>query len=187
MNHSVSRILCALLLTTTASFADVDIIPTKKGGSPVWVLKDTDSKKVIGTFWDSVKQTSDFNYEGSGSEELKLVWSADRKYVAVKGGDARSQQTFLYLIADNKLTKVTIPELSGKAAVSFKKLKDIQAEGSLPVRWQADGTLLLNFWAQDRQVSDVEPKKVDVWITLQVTGTDAKIVGSTTKEPKAGR
>ena len=174
-----------VLLLVTRSFAELDIVQkSAEGEEPVYVLENTETGRVLGTFWDRANDKSDYGFESSIVPDF--VWSKDRDYVAVTGGASRSGVVSLYQVTSNSLKEIEVPQLNDDQAAPLRELADVQAEGTDPVRWQGDGTLLLHFWAQDRVRSDSEePKRADVWADLEVSGTQAKIVGTSSMEPDA--
>lgn len=172
-----------LLLTPVSALAGLETVEAKSGGEPVWVVKDGASSKVLGTFWKA-DGTSDFGYENGGGSEPKFRWSKDRTYVAVGGGYARSQQVYLYQVKGGTLKTIEIPALSDEQMGPISKLDDVRAEGTNAEGWQADGTLLLHYWAVNRVSSETEKQKTgDVWAFVKVEGGNAKIVRTTTKKP----
>lgn len=174
----------ALLLTSLPAMAGLDIVESKSSDESVWVVKETSSGKVLGTFWKPADQTSAFGYENLQSDPPEFTWSKDRTHVAVKGGSARSQQVYLYEVTGDTLKAIEIPALSDKEMAPITKLDDVIAEGSDAVAWQADGTLLLHYWADNRVSSETEKqKRGEVWAFVQVKGGKAKILRTTTKKP----
>lgn len=184
-NWKTSLSLCFLCFFAIPAFAALDIVESKSGQNPVWVVKETSSGKTLGTFWNSDNGTSDFGYVGH-SDDLTFLWSEDRSYVAVNGGDARSQSVFLYQVTGKTLNPVAVPALSQEEAAPIAALNDLVAEGTDAVRWQSNGTLLLHFWGANRVRSESgEQKTADVWADLEVTDDQAKIVGTSSAEPSA--
>jgi len=168
-----------------SAFAALDIVPA--GGNadgPVYVLKNTSTGKVLGTFWDRENGTSDYGFESSIVPDF--LWSKDRDYVAVTAGASRNRAVSLYRVVGNSLKEIEVPQLSGQQAAPLDKIKDSVADGTDAIRWQPDGTLLLHFWSAGRVRSDSETQKTaDVWADVEVTGDKASIVGVSSEEPSA--
>lgn len=183
-NHVMNKpllLLFAIALTATApAFAALDIVESKSN----WVVKDTSSGRVLGTFWSPNDGGSDFGYESSIVPDF--LWSPDRDYVAVTGGASRSRAVSLYKVAGNTLKEIAVPQLDDQQAAPLNEITDPVADGTDAVRWQIDGTLLLHCWSAQRVTSDTEEQKQgDVWADLEVNGGHAKIVGTSTVEPSA--
>jgi len=173
--------VCGLFLAAATTFATLDIV---KSGAD-WVVGDTSSGRVLGTFWNPDDSSSDFGYEG-GSGKPEFFWSKERQYVAVNGGASRSRQVYLYQVVGKSLKPVEIPGLSDEQAADINALKDVRADGADAVRWQGDDTLLVHFWAVDRVRGDEEEgKKADVWADVEVNDGEAKIVGTSSEQPDA--
>jgi len=185
MKKSASLTACGLLLTLASTFAALDIVKTNaENEEPVYVLKNTSTGKVLGTFWDRANEKSDYGFESSIVPDF--VWSDDRGYVAVTGGASRSRVVFLYKVTGNSLKEIPVPQLDEQQASPLSEITDPVAEGMDPVRWQQDGSLLLHFWAADRVHSDTEEQKTaNVWADLEVSGSTAKIIGTSSEEPSA--
>ncbi len=176
---------CLLLAFAGSALAKLDIVvANKEGEEPIYVLKDTSSGKVFGTFWDRAKETSDYGFESSIVPDF--LWSKDRKYVAVSGGASRSRAVSLYQVTNNSLKEIAVPQLNAEQAAAIDAIADTSAEGTDAVRWQSDGTLLLRFWAAGRVKNENEdPKEENVWADLEITGNKAAIVGTSSEEPSA--
>lgn len=176
---------CLLLTIAGSALAKLDIVAAnKESEEPIYVLKDTSSGKVFGTFWDRAKETSDYGFESSIVPDF--LWSKDRKYVAVSGGASRSRAVSLYEVTKNSLKQVPVPQLTDEQAAPILAIQDTSAEGTDAVRWQSDGTLLLRFWAAGRVKNEnEEPKEENVWADLEITGNKAAIVGTSSEEPSA--
>ena len=163
--------------------AELDIV--KANGAEedlLYVLKNTETGKVLGTFWDRSNERSDYGFDSSIVPDF--FWSADRSYVAVVAGAPRSRGVALYKVAGESLHSVEVPQLTDEQASPLSSIPDVSAEGTDAVRWQEDGTLLLRFWAQGRVTSDTEePPTADVWAVLEVTGDNAKIVSTSLADP----
>ena len=180
INKSICLAACALILAIAPAFAALDIVQSKSK----WVVKDTSSGKVLGTFWAPNDGASDFGYESSIVPEF--VWSDDRGYVAVTGGASRSRTVSLYRVTGNSLKEIAVPQLDDKQAAPLSEITDPVAEGTDAVRWQSDGSLLLHCWAAERVTDDAGKQKLaSVWADLEVDGGRAKIVGTSTEEPSA--
>ena len=172
--------LCALILIIAPAFAGLDIVQSKSK----WVVKDTSSGRVLGTFWSPNDGGSDYGFESSIVPEF--VWSHDRGYVAVTGGASRSRAVSLYQVAGNSLKEIAVPQLDDQQAAPLSEITDPVAEGTDAVRWKSDGSLLLHCWAAERVTSDTaEQKKASVWADLEVDGGRATIVGTSTEEPSS--
>lgn len=173
----------ALLLTSLPALAGLDIVESKSSDESIWVVKESSSGKILGTFWKA-DGTSDFGYETAQGSAPEFTWSKDRTYVAVKGGFARSQVVYLYEVSGGTLKAIEIPALSDEQMAPITKLDDVTAEGTDVVAWQADGTLLLHYWAFNRVSSETEKqKKGDVWAFVQIKSGKAKNLRTTTKKP----
>lgn len=179
---------CALAIFASVAgpaFAALDIVPA--GGNadgPVYVLKNTSTGKVMGTFWDRENETSDYGFESSIVPDF--AWSKNRDYVAVTGGASRNRAVSLYRVVGNSLKEIEVPQLDEQQAAPLDKIKDSVADGTDAVRWQGDGTLLLHFWSAGRVRSESETQKTaDVWADLEVAGDKAAIVGVSSEEPSA--
>jgi len=185
MKKTASLTACGLVLTLASTFAALDIVKTNaESEEPVYVLKNTSTGKVLGTFWDRANEKSDYGFESSIVPDF--LWSDDRNYVAVTGGASRSRVVSLYKVTGNSLKEIAVPQLNEQQAAPLSEITDTIAEGMDPVRWQQDGTLLLHFWAADRVRSESEEQKTaNVWADLEVNGSTAKIVGTSSEEPSA--
>lgn len=183
--HRLHLAACALLLGVASVRAGLDIIEaSEEGGQPVYVLIDTNNNRVLGTFWDREKETSDFGFESSIVPDF--LWSPDRDYVAVTGGAPRSRVVSLYKVFGQSLQEISVPSLDEAQAEPLSAISDVSAEAMDPVRWQSDGTLLLHFWAAETVTSDSEDQKqANVWADLEVNGLQARIVGTSTEEPSS--
>lgn len=180
IKKSIRTTACALILAITPAFAALDIVESKSN----WVVKDTSSGRVLGTFWSPNDGGSDFGYESSIVPDF--LWSPDRDYVAVTGGASRSRAVSLYKVVGNTLKEIAVPQLDGQQAAPLNEITDPVADGTDAVRWQSDGTLLLHCWSAQRVTSDTEEQKQgDVWADLEVNGSQAKIVGTSTVEPSS--
>lgn len=141
---------CCVLSLAGSAFAELDIVSaSKEGEEPIYVLKDTASGKVYGTFWNREKETSDYGFESSINPNF--LWSEDRKLVAVSGGAPRSQVVSLYQVTKNSLKEIPVPQLTDEQAATILAINDISAEGIEAVGWQPDGTLLLRYDEELRQ------------------------------------
>jgi len=175
---TAGAVCASFLLTAIPALAGLDIV----NSDGAWVVTNTSSGKVLGTFWSPNGGPSDFGFESSIVPDF--VWSKDRDYVAVVGGASRSRATSLYKVVGNTLKEITVPYLSNEQAAPLDEIKNSVADGVDPVRWQPDGTLLLHFWSADRVTSDTEKQKeANVWADLEVSDLQAKIVGTSTEEP----
>ncbi|TSA34768.1 MAG: hypothetical protein D4R65_05735 [Verrucomicrobiaceae bacterium] len=185
MKKTASLTAWGLVLTLASTFAALDIVETNAGSEgPVYVLKNTFTGKVLGTFWDRANEKSDYGFESSIVPDF--LWSNDRDYVAVTGGASRSRVVSLYKVTGNSLKEIPVPQLDEQQASPLSEITDSVAEGVDPVRWQQDGTLLLHFWVADRVHSESEEQKTaNVWADLDVSGSTAKIVGTSSEEPSA--
>ncbi len=162
--------------------AALDIIAKgSEDDGPVYVVVDEGTKKVLGTFWNSTDDSSDYGFESSIIPDFK--WSPDRRYVAVTAGDARSRTVSLYRATAKSLQPVSIPSLSDDQAAPLNAVADPVADGMEAIRWQPNGTLLLKFWSQPRMTDDREPETATVWADLEVDGNQARIVGTSLLEP----
>jgi hypothetical protein len=181
--HRLQLAACALLLGAVSARAGLDIIEaSEEGGQPVYVLIDTQNNRVLGTFWDREKETSDFGFESSIVPDF--LWSPDRDYVAVTGGASRSRVVSLYKVVGQSLKEIRVPQLDEAQAEPLTAIADVAAEGVDPVRWDSDGTLLLHFWAAEHVTEEgQEQKQGNVWANLEINGLQAKIVGTSTAEP----
>lgn len=74
-NKSIRTTVCALILAIAPAIAALDIVESKSK----WVLKDTSSGRVLGTFWSPNDGGSDFGYESSIAPNFP--WSPDREYL----------------------------------------------------------------------------------------------------------
>jgi hypothetical protein len=172
-----------IFLLAGPAHSELDIVQSNaEGQEPVYVLKNTETGKVLGTFWDRANETSDYGFESSVVPDF--LWSSDRAFVAVTGGAARSRGVFLYQASGLSLKPIPVPQLTDEQARVLLAIPDVSAEGTDAVRWQADGTLLLHSWAQGRVTSDTEePKTADVWAVLEITGDSSAIVSASPTEP----
>lgn len=181
-NHAMKKPLLLLLAValTAPAFAALDIVESKSK----WVVKDTSSGRVLGTFWSPNDGGSDFGYESSIVPDF--LWSPDRDYVAVTGGASRSRAVSLYKVVGNTLKEIAVPQLDDQQAAPLNEITDPVADGVDAVRWQSDGTLLLHCWSAQRVASDTgEQKQGNVWADLEVSGGQARIVGTSTEEPSS--
>ena len=181
----LTLLFCGLLSLDSSAFAELDIVAANKDGEePVYVLKDTTTGKVFGTFWNREKDTSDYGFESSVVPDF--LWSEDRKLVAVSGGAPRSRVISLYQVTKNSLKEITVPQLTDEQAATILAINDTSAEGTEAVRWQPDGTLLLRFWAASKAMKDNEtPQAANVWAVLEINGGKAAITSTTLKDPSA--
>ncbi|MFZ4774184.1 MAG: hypothetical protein ACOYM3_02395 [Terrimicrobiaceae bacterium] len=180
----MKKIFYLLLLTMAGpAFAALDIVAAHaENDQPLYVLKNTSTGKVLGTFWDRAKEKSDYGFESSIVPDF--FWSKDRDYVAVSGGASRSRTISLYKVAGNSLREITVPQLDEQQAAPINVITDPVADGLDAIRWQPDGTLLVRFWAAERVTSDSEQQKeANVWADLAVNGRTAKIIGTSSEEP----
>lgn len=182
MRPTLRTTLGTLLLAVATAHATLDIVPM--GDDPsVLVLKNTDTGKVLGTFWDRNDESSDYGFESSIMPDFQ--WSGDRGYVAVTAGASRNRAVSLYRVTAKSLEAIEVPLLSSEQAAEIDAI-DAAASGTDAVRWQPDGTLLLRFWAQGEvQSGNEEPKTAELWADLEVSGDTAKIVGTSTMEPSS--
>lgn len=181
---TMKKIICLFCIASHGlAFAALDIVPVDRGDSRVYVLKNTSTGKVLGTFWDRDNDKSDYGFESSIVPEF--LWSPDRSYVAVTAGASRSRTVSIYKAVGNSLKEIPIPhELSGDEAGPLNEITDSVADGMDAIRWQQDGTLLVRFWSAQRVTSDNETQKeASVWADLDVSGSEGKIVGTSTAEP----
>jgi len=192
LNHRTSFMKTKILLTSAVvflaiatTFATLDIVQTSpEMEEPVYVLKNTDTGKIFGTFWDRANDKSDYGFESSISPTF--VWSPDRAYVAVGYGNPRATAVCLYRVVGNSLKEVAIPALSTEQSEPIDAIADTAATGTDIVRWQSDGTLLLRFWAAEEVKSeDQVQREPSVWADVEVNGDKASIVGTSTMEPSA--
>ncbi len=183
--HLLTLLSCCVLSLASSAFAELDIVSaSKEGEEPIYVLKDTASGKVFGTFWNREKETSDYGFESSVVPNF--VWSEDRKLVAVSGGAPRSQAVSLYQVTKNSLKEIPVPQLTDEQAATILAINDISAEGTEAVGWQPDGSLLLRFWAAGKVKKENEtPQAANVWAVLEIAGGKATIASTTLKEPSA--
>jgi hypothetical protein len=165
--------------------AELDIVKANgENEDLLYVLKNTETGKVLGTFWDRANERSDYGFDSSIVPDF--FWSADRSYVAVVAGAARSRGISLYKVAGESLHSMEVPLLTDEQASPLSSISDVSAEGTDAVRWQEDGTLLLRFWAQGRVTSDTEePPAAEVWAVVEVTGDKAEIVSTSLADPSA--
>lgn len=172
-----------LLLALGALHAALDIVQ-KGGEGSTYVVTDTSSGKVLGTFWNGEDGSSDYGFESSIVPSF--VWSKDRSYVAVTAGASRSRTVSLYKVEGKSLKEIPVPQLTAEQAEPLDAITGPVADGMDAVRWQGDGTLLVRFWADGRVTSDNEVQQTgQVWADLEVSGTTAKIVGTSSEEPSA--
>ena len=174
-------VLLAIVLAAAApAFAALDIVKSKSN----WVVKDTSSGRVVGTFWSPNDGGSDFGYESSIVPDF--LWSPGHDYVAVTGGASRSRAVSLYKVVGNTLKEIAVPQLDDQQAAPLNEITDPVADGTDAVRWQSDGTLLLHCWSAQRVTSDTGvQKQANVWADLEVNGGQAKIVGTSALEPSS--
>ncbi len=182
MKPSLRFALGTLFLALAPLHATLDIVP-ESGDEAVLVLKNTETGKVLGTFWDRENDASDYGFESSIVPDFQ--WSADRAYVAVTAGASRSRAVSLYRVTGDSLKEIEVPSLTTAQSAEIDAI-DAAASGTDAVRWQSDGTLLLKFWAEGEVHSDTETqKKAELWADVEVSGNTAKIVGTSTMEPSA--
>jgi hypothetical protein len=183
-------LLSVLLLGAAPAFAALDIVATKPGDdSSPYVLKNTATGKVLGTFWNPETEASDYGFSSGRAPEF--FWSADRAYMAVNDRDnnGRWGGVSLYQVAKDTLKPVQIPELpAGSAdALAAVRAKQLAADITTAVRWQPDGTLLLRYFAASRE-TDTEPQvEARLWAEVKVQGGAATIVATSPVEPPASR
>lgn len=177
--------VCGLFTAVAATFAALDIVESNAGSEgPVYVLKNTSTGKVLGTFWDRANEKSDYGFESSIVPDF--VWSKDRDYVAVSGGASRNRSVFLFKVSGNTLKEIPVPQLDDGQAAPLGEISNPAAEGLDAVRWQQDGTLLLRFWAADTVTDGSgEQKEANVWADLEIQGDKAVIVGTSSEEPSS--
>jgi len=173
-----------LCLLAGPAQAELDIVLSNaETEEPIYVLRNTETGKVLGTFWDRANETSDYGFESSVVPDF--LWSPDRAFVAVMGGAPRSRGVSLYQVSATSLKPIPVPELTDEQARVLLAIPDVSAEGTDAVRWEEDGTLLLHSWAQGRVTSDTEePKTADVWAVLEITGDSSTIVSTSSTEPE---
>jgi len=176
-------LIASIFLTVVPVFAALDIVQTNgEEDEPFYVLKNTSTGKVLGTFWDRANEKSDYGFESSISPTF--VWSPDRDYVAVGYGNPRATAVCLYRVAGNSLKEIPIPSLSAEQSAPIDAITDTAATGTDIVRWQTDGTLLLRFWAAEEVKSeDQVQREPSVWADIEVSGGQARIVGTSIEEP----
>jgi len=180
MKPSLRLAVGTLFLALAPLHATLDIVP-ESGDEAVLVLKNTETGKVLGTFWDRENDASDYGFESSIVPDFQ--WSADRTYVAVTAGASRSRAVSLYRVTGDSLKEIEVPSLTTAQSAEIDAI-DAAASGTDAVRWQSDGTLLLKFWAEGKVHSDTETqKKAELWADVEVSGNTAKIVGTSTMEP----
>lgn len=74
-----------LLMCSNAAVAGIDIVnAAPDGGGSTFVVKNTSTGKVLGTFWEANTGKSDYGFESSIVPDF--FWSQDRAFVAVSGG-----------------------------------------------------------------------------------------------------
>lgn len=177
--------LCSgsLLMFSGSAFAAIDIVNSAPEGSgSSFVVKNTSTGKVLGTFWEANGGASDYGFESSIVPDF--FWSQDRAYVAVSGGASRSRGVSLYKVVGNALKEIERPFLNAEQAAPIDAIKDIAAEGTDVEHWNKDGTLVLRFWASEHVASDTAtPKEVNVWADLEIQGAKAVIVGTSSEKP----
>lgn len=166
-----------------ATFAALDIVSiSPEGEEPLYVLKNIDTGTVLGTFWNRAEESSDYGFESSIVPDF--LWSEHRDYVAVSGGASRSRAVSLYRVTDESLEPIEVPQLTEEQAAPLLEIDDVSAEGTDAVRWQADGTLLLRFWATGKVTSDTEdPKEINLWATLEIADTAATLASLSQEQP----
>jgi len=176
--------VCLLLSVAGNAFAELDIVNSSpEDEAPVYVLKDTATGEVHGTFWDPAKGISDYEYESSIVPDF--FWSKDRAYLAVSLGGSANRGVTLYKVVGNSLKGIEGPQLS-EEQWALVSMDDSSAEGTDVERWQSDGTLLLRYWAVGRVTSDTEtPKELNLWADVEIRGTKAVVVGTSTEKPSA--
>ena len=180
MKTTLFLILGGIFLALSSIHAALDIVETD---GTVYVLKNTDTGKVLGTFWDRENDTSDYGFESSIVPDFK--WSPDRTYVAVTAGASRSRAVSLYRVTGNSLKEIEVPPLPAEQSAEIDAI-DAAASGTDAVRWQPEGTLLLKYWAEGKVHSETETqKKAEIWVDVEVSGNKAKITGWSLAEPSA--
>jgi hypothetical protein len=181
-------LLSVLLLTAAPAFAGLDIVQTRPSddASP-YVLQDTATGKVLGTFWNPETEGSDYGF--SSGQAPEFFWSPDRAYVAVNDRDnnGRWGGVSLYRASHDTLTPVQIPELPAGSADALEavRAKQLACDITTAVRWQSNGTLLLKYFAASRE-TDTEPQvEASLWAAVEVRGDTARIVATSPVEPPA--
>jgi len=184
MKRIIFSITGTLLLTILPAPAALDIVQENSA----WVVEDTSSGKVLGTFWDPVDEKSDYGF--SSGKSVELFWSEDRSWVAANSRDnnGRWMEVYLYEVGKKTLQPIKVPPLTNEQAGELKEVEagNMAYGGTEAVRWQPDGTLLLHFFGADRVTDDAEKQKVaDVWADVEMADGQAKIVGTSTVAPTA--
>lgn len=186
MQRIIPFITGALFLAILPAPAALDIVHME--GKSAWVVEDTESGKVLGTFWDPAEEKSDYGFSSGNS--VVLFWSKDRSVVAANSRDnnGRLMEVYIYQVGKKTLHPIAVPQLTDEQAGELKEVQagNLAYGGTEAIRWQRDGTLLLHFFGADRVTSETEKQKVaDVWADVEVADGEAKIVGTSTVEPAA--
>jgi len=188
----IARIGFIVLLAPFAGsvWASLDIVPTNADGQdPVYVLKNTTTGKVLGTFWDAAKDSSDYGFESDNTPEF--LWSPDRAYLAVNPSDnqARWVTPSLFRVTADSLKPVDLPTFppgSADALEAVRAASQLAADQTTAVRWQNGGSLLMSYFAATRQIDDDKPQvEACLWADVTFAGDTASIAATSPTEPAA--
>ncbi len=166
-------------------FASLDIVPRKPGSDNIdLVLKDMDTGKLLGSFWNRDAGTSDYGFESSKAPVF--YWNEDRSLVAIDYGNPRHSAVCLYRATAKTIKAIDLPELSPEQAAPLDAIGDRSAGGSEVAKWLPDGTLVIKYSAfgEAKQESGEAPE-AHVWATVNITGLIASITTNSSVEPES--
>ncbi len=177
------------LFVAAPALAALDIVRIKPDDeASAYVLKDTATGKVLGTFCDPATQKSDYGYSGD-SGPGNFLWSEDRRYVAVNDPDTgRYRYVSLFEALDQTLKPIALPAFppgSADALEAVRAASQLASEQTRAVRWQHNGTLLLSFFAATRETDDKPQVEASLWADVTFTGDTAAIASTAATEPAA--
>jgi len=168
--------------------AKLDIVSTNADAqSPTYLLKDTTTGKVFGTFWDAANDSSDYGFESDNPPEF--LWSADRAYLAVNPSDNQARWTtpFLYRVTADSLEPIELPALPPGSADALEAVRNgasqLAADQTTAVRWQNNGSLLMSYFAATRETDEKPQIEASLWADVTFDGDTASIAATGPTEP----
>jgi len=164
----------------------IDIVQTKPGDENTpYVVKNTTTGRVIGTFWNPETETSDFDF--SSGEAPQFFWSEDRNVVAVNNRDANGRwgDVNLYRVTGQTLEAIPMPNLPNEQGDELATVRamNLACDITAAVRWQPDGTLLVRYEVASRETDRKPQVTKELWADIALEGGSAKVVGTSTMEP----
>lgn len=187
--NSLRCLLAAAIGFSSPALAAIEIVRTAPGdeSSPL-IVKDAETGKVVGTFWNPATGTGDFGFSSDNAPEL--LWSADRAYLAANMADnnARWASASLFQALENTLKPIPLPAFppgSATAVEDVRAASQLACDQTRAVRWQHDGTLLLSVFAATRETDDKPQVEASLWADVKFTGDTARIQATLPMEPPA--